>query len=193
VNPRLPPARRDLPGDDVHQPAAHQIRLGADFQLVGLAAADVEEVHLFDGGHAALQGGQIGEGFGAHQAVVTAVVEQVLARHRVERADDFDARLGDAVVEPVRPVAEDLDDVGEAGRQAALQRLDHLAIGERPGEREAHRDLAVLGGGGEVFDLRSGSRGQGNRHENREERQNERSHCGFFTTDGDEAVAPWSF
>jgi hypothetical protein len=101
---------------------------------VRLTAGDVEERDLIDIRHSAFERGQIGEGLGAHQAVITSIVEEVLARHRIKSADDFDARSRDAVVEPVRAIAEDLDDVREAGRYTALQRLDHLAVRERAGE-----------------------------------------------------------
>src|SRR5205807_1883636 len=55
----------------------------------------------------------------------------------------FDARAADAFVEPFRTVAVDLDDVGEAGRQAALQRLHGVVIAESVREREADADGAA--------------------------------------------------
>src|SRR5258706_14119433 len=103
------PARGDFPGDDVEEPAAHEVCLHAHFQLVGPPIADVEESRLVDDGHALLQGGQIAEGLGTDQTPVTPVVEEVLARNGVEGADHFDPGAGDAFVQPVRAVAEDLD------------------------------------------------------------------------------------
>ena len=101
------------------------------FSLYGRPLADVEEVRLVDRGHRLLQRGEIVERLGADELVVAAVVQEVLARQRVEGGDDFDARAGDPLIEPVRPVAEDLDDVGERRRHAALQSLDGLARDRR--------------------------------------------------------------
>src|SRR4029078_627842 len=87
------------------------------------------------------------------------VVEEVLARHGVERGDDLDAGAGDPLVEPVRPVAEDLDDVGEAGRNAALQALQGL-VAEGGGEVEVDAHLRVRGVRREAVDARLSCSGE---------------------------------
>ena len=65
-------------------------------------------------------------------------------------------RAVDALVEPVRPVAVDLDDVAEAGRHSALQRLDDLTAIEAVRQDEMDADLAVGCTSGKVIDARIG-------------------------------------
>src|SRR5947209_9866305 len=104
------PARGDFPRNEVEEPAAHEVRLHATTELVRRPLADLEQLRLVDVRHGVLQRGEIAERLRAHQLSVAAIVEQVLARDRVERGDDLDPRAADPFVEPEVPHPEDFDD-----------------------------------------------------------------------------------
>src|SRR5204863_5664004 len=74
----------------------------------------------------------------------------------------------------------DLDVVGEAGRQSALQRLDHLGILERAVEREVYRDFALRRDGSEVLDRRTRRRGRGAKSEKKRDDSRRNAHVWLF-------------